>query len=113
MAVNFYCAPDKAGVMIKVLKITGDSLSPEYQEGDFVLMLKVPFPFKPLKQGDVVVFENPEHGTMIKKIRDIDRQSGQIFVVGTHDFSVDSRQFGPIDQHDLQGVVIWHIKRPR
>ena len=52
--------------MIKLIKVTGQSLSPEYREGDYVMIVTVPFfVFKP---GNTVVFEHPAYGTLIKKI---------------------------------------------
>jgi nickel-type superoxide dismutase maturation protease len=94
--------------MIKFIKVTGDSLSPAYKEGDYVMLVTVPF-FS-FKRGDTIVFRQPQYGTMIKNIDSID--SDKIFVVGTHPRSTDSRQFGPIQRGDVVGKVIWHIKKP-
>ena len=94
--------------MIRLIKVTGDSLSPSYKEGDYVMLITVPF-FS-FKAGDTIVFRHPEYGTMIKNIDFVD--SDKIFVVGTHPRSIDSRQFGPIERGDVIGKVIWHIRRP-
>jgi len=99
--------------MIKVLKVTGDSLAPDYQEGDFVVALKFPFLFNSIAPGDIVVFRNADYGTMIKQVESIDPVSGDLHVIGTHPYSVDSRQFGALARVDLVGKVIWHIKNPR
>jgi len=94
--------------MIKFIKVTGDSLSPAYTEGDYVML--VTYPLFSFKRGDTIVFRHPDYGTMIKDIDSID--SDKIFVVGTHLHSVDSRQFGPIERCDVLGKVIWHIRKP-
>jgi phage repressor protein C with HTH and peptisase S24 domain len=94
--------------MIKFIKVTGDSLSPAYKEGDYVMLITVPF--LSFKRGDTIVFRHTQYGTMIKNIDSID--SDKIFVVGTHPLSIDSRQFGPIQRGDVEGKVIWHIKKP-
>jgi phage repressor protein C with HTH and peptisase S24 domain len=94
--------------MIKFIKVTGDSLSPAYKEGDYVMLITVPF--LSFKRGDTIVFRHTQYGTMIKNIDSID--SDKIFVVGTHPLSIDSRQFGPIQRGDVVGKVIWHIKKP-
>ena len=52
--------------MIKVLKVTDDSLTPEYNEGDFVIVLKITFWFKSPKRGDVGAFKQSSYGTLIK-----------------------------------------------
>jgi phage repressor protein C with HTH and peptisase S24 domain len=94
--------------MIKFIKVTGESLSPVYQEGDFVMLITNPF-FS-FKRGDTIVFRHAEYGTMIKNIDSID--SDKIQVIGTHAHSVDSRLFGPIERSDVIGKVVWHIRKP-
>jgi signal peptidase I len=98
--------------MIRLVKVSGDSLLPVYREGDFVLISKIPFFFRSIHQGDVVVFQHEVYGTMIKLVQQVDLEKDQIFVVGTREHSVDSRQFGPVRRKDLLGKVIWHIPRP-
>lgn len=98
--------------MFKILKVSGDSLTPEYKEGDFVIITKIPFFLYRLKVDDVVAFRHPDYGLMIKKVAAISPGGDEIFVVGTHEFSVDSRKFGALKQTDLMGKVIWHITRP-
>lgn len=94
--------------MFKFIKVTGSSLYPDFQEGDYVIVLTVPFfSFKP---GVTIVFRHPVYGTMIKKIWQLD--SCGIHVIGNHPESVDSRRFGPIQRGDVIGRVIWHFRKP-
>ncbi|MBN1536046.1 MAG: S26 family signal peptidase [Anaerolineales bacterium] len=97
--------------MLKIIKVTGDSLSPVYNDGDFVLIAKIPVCLFKIKTGDVVVFEHPEHGQLIKKVASISTQEGTLFVIGFHENSMDSRHFGAIGKNDILGKVIWHIKK--
>ena len=107
--------------MCRLLKVHGDSLIPDYQEGDFVLVSKIPFLFASPRPGQVVAFHLPPYGTLIKRIEQVlegdqsDDQSGgpSYFVTGTHPLSVDSRQFGPVSRRALLGRVVWHIPKPR
>lgn len=99
--------------MFQLIKVSGKSLLPEYQEGDFVLVAKVPFFLKRIQQGDVVVFDHPVYGLMIKRVDHLIPEKDEIFVVGTHVFSVDSREFGPISRKALIGKVVYHISKPR
>ena len=99
--------------MLRIIKVTGKSLSPEYQAGDYVILTTPPFFFNSLKPGDMVVFRHPEHGTLIKKVEHFSPEQGTIFVVGSHPTSIDSRQFGPIRKKDLIGKVFWHVPKPR
>lgn len=98
--------------MVKILKVSGTSLIPHYREGDFVLVVKIPFFLDRLKAGDAIAFSHPLYGTMIKLVEHIDPTGQSIFVTGTNDNSLDSRKLGPIPRSSLLGKVIWHIKKP-
>ena len=98
--------------MLRFIKISGNSLSPEYQEGDFVLIATMPRFLYSVRQGDLFVFRHPLFGTMVKKVHRISADANQIYVIGTHENSIDSRQFGPVRKDELIGKVIWHIRRP-
>lgn len=96
--------------MLKLLKITGDSLTPEYQNGDFVIISKIPFLFTPPSPGDVIAFRQAGYGQLIKRIQHI-TQNGGVNVIGSHPESVDSRVFGPVRRESILGKVIWHIRK--
>ena len=98
--------------MLRVIKVTGDSLSPEYREGDYVVITTIPFFLNRIRVGDVIVFQQPPFGTMIKKVERILDSGGGFYVSGTHQQSVDSRRFGSIPRGALMGKVIWHILKP-
>lgn len=99
--------------MCKVLRIKGESLYPEYRNGDYVITAWSPFSFKRLKLGDVIAFTHPDYGLLIKQVSQIDRQRSTLEVRGTVLESVDSRTFGPIPSQSVRGRVFWHIKAPR
>jgi nickel-type superoxide dismutase maturation protease len=96
--------------MVRFLKVTGDSLAPEYQEGDFVLVSKIPFYFVPPSPGDVIAFRHPGYGLLIKRIQNISPDGG-LNVIGNHPDSIDSRVFGIVRRMDILGKVIWHIRK--
>ncbi len=99
--------------MLQWIRISGDSLYPDYQEGDFVLVIKIPFFLNRLKRGDVIVFQHNPHEKFIKMIESLEPESGQIRVVGLNLLSADSRQFGPIPRSAVIGKVIWHVRAAR
>jgi len=94
--------------MLKFIKVAGNSLFPDYREGDYVMVIT--YPFFLFKLGDTIIFQHPEYGKLIKNIEQLD--SDKIHVVGIHPDSIDSRRFGPIDRSSVIGKVIWHIKNP-
>ncbi|MCJ7696580.1 MAG: S26 family signal peptidase [Anaerolineaceae bacterium] len=95
--------------MLKFFKIKGESLYPEYRNGDYVLVAKSPFPYIRMKIGDVIAFHQAEYGLMIKRISEISEAADIIEVKGSVIESIDSRSFGPVRRKDVIGKVIWHI----
>jgi len=98
-------------LILQHFKVRGLSLSPEIQDGDFVVASRIPILFRRLRQGDLVVFRKPAYGRLVKRVERIE-SCGQIFVTGSGEGSVDSRTFGPIYASDVQGVVVARIRRP-
>jgi nickel-type superoxide dismutase maturation protease len=98
--------------MIRFFRVSGRSLSPTYRDGDFVLTSKIPIFFRRLTQGDVLVLRHPIYGTLIKHVHRLGPDAGEIYVAGTQEDSVDSRQFGPVRMKQVLGKVIWHIRKP-
>lgn len=94
--------------MCRVLKVTGESLVPFVDEGDFVLVFKIPFFL--LKEGNIIVFHQSTFGTLIKLVETVHQEDKSVFVVGTHPSSTDSRIFGPVAGRDIIGKVVWRIK---
>ncbi len=93
--------------MIRILRVQGDSLSPEYSDGDFVVVSTKSLR---LRVGDTVVFRHPIYGTLIKRVEHIE-PNGELWVVGSHPNSVDSRSFGTVPRAAVVGRVLWHISR--
>jgi len=96
--------------MLKLLKISGESLTPEYQNGDFVMISKIPFLFVPPSPGDIIAFHQPGYGLLIKRIQQITPE-GEVSVIGSHPDSVDSRVFGFVKKENILGKVFWHIQK--
>lgn len=98
--------------MFKILKVTGESLSPLFQAGDFVLVGMRPGFTRGLKPGDTVVFDHPVYGRLIKQVERLGEAGDEVFVIGLREDSVDSRRFGPVRKRDVLGKVLWRIARP-
>jgi nickel-type superoxide dismutase maturation protease len=95
-----------------MIKVTGESLSPLFREGDYVVVATIPFVVNRIEAGDTIVFQHPTYGTMIKQVEFADREQSTVSVVGIHPDSVDSRRFGLIKREDVIGKVILRIARP-
>jgi len=93
--------------MIRILRVQGDSLSPQYRDADFVVVVTKRLR---LRVGDTVVFRHPVYGTLIKQVKHIE-PDGALWVEGVHPHSVDSRTFGPVPRTAVVGRVLWHVSR--
>ena len=57
--------------MLKLFKVSGNSLYPFYKDGQRILCLKI-FKFNPIKKDDTVVFSKDNYGLMVKKVISIE-----------------------------------------
>jgi len=83
---------------------------PEYREGDFVVINEIPFFLRRLSEGDIIIFNHPVYGILIKRIDSYLPEEGY-FVSGTHENSLDSNKLGNIPIAAIRGKVIWHIRK--
>jgi len=97
--------------MFHILKVAGDSMSPDFQDGDFVALATAPFFLKRLKVGDTIIFDHKLYGTLIKRIASFDPETAEAYVEGTSSDSLDSRRLGTIRREAIQGKVIAHISK--
>jgi signal peptidase I len=98
-------------LFLRLLKIRGHSLHPDFQEGDYVLAAGFPFPSGKIRVGDVIVFRQPGYGTLIKRVRQVLDEGCSLDVRGTQIEGTDSRNFGAVPRERVFGKVIWHIQR--
>jgi signal peptidase I len=100
-----------SNLFLSLLKVRGQSLTPDFNDGEFVLAAGVPFPSGKIREGDVIVFHQPGYGRLIKRVSSV-LEGGRAYEVrGTLIESTDSRNFGPVPQATVLGKVIWHIRK--
>lgn len=92
--------------MFKLFKIQGFSLFPLLKEGEVVLCMKL-FSFSRIKLNDIVVFNNKNNGSMIKRVKMIN--SNGYFVQGENPDSIDSRNFGELEKKELLYKVVFNF----
>lgn len=96
--------------MLRLLKVRGHSLYPDYKAGEYVLAVGSPFPSGKINAGDVIVIQQPGYGMLIKRVQQVLSDGQSYDVRGTQVDSTDSRNFGPVQQEHVLGKVIWHIR---
>lgn len=92
--------------MLKIIKVTGNSLSPFFLPGDYVLVWRSPRRFNHLAQGDFIVFDHVEYGRLIKKVIHNDPGHRSLQVEGIHPDSIPGQVLGQIFYKDILGKVI-------
>jgi len=98
--------------MIKFIKVTGESLSPFFLPGDYVVIGTMVKLFGGIKKGDIVIFIHPEYGQLIKEVKSIHPETLTVEVKGTHPLSVTTAQLGRIPLDSIVGKMLWHFKKP-
>ena len=97
--------------MLRIHRVTGDSMSPDFQDGDYVVLATLPLFLKQLKVGDIIIFENKNYGTLIKRIASFDPVTAEAYVEGANPTSLDSRRLGTIRRDAIRGKVIAHFPK--
>jgi len=97
--------------MFRIHKVAGDSMSPDFQDGDFVVLATLPYILKHIKIGDIIIFEHTLYGTLIKRIASFDPETAEAYVEGTHPDGLDSRRLGTIRRENIRGKVIAHFPK--
>jgi len=99
--------------MFRIHKVTGDSMAPDFREGDFVVITTLPFLLERIKIGDIIIFDHKVYGTLIKRIASFDPETAEAYVEGTQPDSLDSRRLGTIRRENIRGKVIAHFSKTR
>lgn len=98
-------------MFLRLLKVHGQSLAPDFREGDYILAAGVPFPSGKIRAGDVIIFRQPGYGMLVKYVRQVLESGSSFDVRGTQIESSDSRNFGPVPAKNVTGKVVWHIRQ--
>jgi signal peptidase I len=119
--------------LVKAVEVRGDSMSPNYNDGDWLLFRLLPAKSNPAKPksissanalaGKVVLIQrNSQVGTdflQVKRVTQITNDSKfnnaiGIWVEGDNkDKSTDSRTWGAIDSSEVIGKLIFRYRRAR
>ena len=97
--------------MLRLLRVRGHSLFPDFRDGDYILVAGTPFPSGKIRAGDVIVFRQPGYGLLVKRVQQVLEDDLTFIVRGTQVESTDSRNFGPVHRDQVDGKVIRHIRQ--
>lgn len=96
---------------LRHFRVKDRSMEPEIREGDRVLVNTLSYVLSRPKEGDVVVVRHPEESRYLVK-RIVRVEGKDFFILGDNrDYSVDSRQFGPVPRELIIGRVLLRLRR--
>lgn len=98
---------------IKIFRVTGRSMEPEFREGDFVMVSKLPLRTKYVRPGTHIAFIHSKYGMLIKKVQEYNPVRKLLWATGTSRFSIPSDEIGPIPVKNVLGEVIGHVRKTR
>ena len=92
--------------LLKLFRVSGDSMSPAFKSQDYILILTRLFR---LKINDNVVVHHPELGIIVKKVINICEQG--IRLQGNNPQSTSSQQMGWLKREHIIGKVVMRIPK--
>lgn len=96
------------------VEVAGDSMMPRLNPGDWLLAARV----REVRPGDVVVARREGVGLIVKRVTEVRQGPAgrQVWLQGDNVDPVrttDSRAFGWVDQHAVEGRVVLRFRRGR
>ena len=94
--------------MLKLVKVTGNSMSPTLEDGDYVITKK-PRPQSNgyLASGLIYVINHSDLGRIIKRLSDM--KHDRCYFIGDNPSSTPSTLIGAVEFSRVIGQVIWVI----
>jgi nickel-type superoxide dismutase maturation protease len=84
--------------------VADTSMRPTFEPRDRVLVLR----WLPIRQGDVVVARDPEQRSfLLKRVGSVTVAGTLVLVGDSPNVSRDSRHFGPVPRHLIEGRVVF------
>jgi signal peptidase I len=103
---------------LKTMVVEGDSMTPTYNRGDWLLGRWSTFAATQLRPGMVVVIERSEQPGIfyVKRISEISTRKdghGEIYLLSDNPKGTDSRQWGWLPISDVRARILFRTRRAR
>jgi len=101
--------------LISTLLVEGDSMSPTYSSGDWLLARWGSFNRSRLKIGQVVVIELEHQPGIyyVKRITDVNREMNEIFASSDNPAGTDSRTWGWLPASSAHAKVLFRVRKQK
>lgn len=93
--------------MFSVFRVKGDSMSPQINNGEYVVTFTWIF-FKPWP-GLRVVYHHPNYGVILKMVVDVNRKKKTFSSQGLNASSVEAKNLKNTPIANIKGFVIWQL----
>jgi len=100
-------------MILKLVKVKGDSMSPLFLHGDYLLLTDFPSPTFWMKQGRIIVFNSERYGLLVKRVAKIDKHKKVFWAEGMNPYSVTTEQMGENSFLTVKGTVLWCFQQKR
>ena len=99
--------------MISITKISGDSMSPEYCDGDYVFSLNSSLiPTSLLSSKRDYIIEHDRIGAMIKRFAGRDPLEKERFLFkGLNEKSISQKEIGSLPRKAIKSLVIYKVSK--
>lgn len=94
----------------QIAKVNGLSMSPRVPDNSFVVVCSW-FNFLPIKVGQVLKFNHPKYGELIKTVSAIDKY-GFLWFCGENEHSISIEEIGPVNKNQVSGKVCLICRQP-
>ncbi|WP_363322346.1 S24/S26 family peptidase [uncultured Pseudoteredinibacter sp.] len=91
--------------MLKIFKITGNSMSPRFNDGDYLLLFTLRRKPRP---GQFLVYDHPEIGPIFKQVGEV-TQGGGLYLKSLNSAGVSSEDIGQCQTENIIGRMLWHF----
>ncbi|MEM7542277.1 MAG: S24/S26 family peptidase [Pseudomonadota bacterium] len=92
-------------MILRLFKVTGDSMRPVYVPGDYLLVSR--YWFRKPRVGDDVVGRSRSQGLVLKRVSDVDGQA--VKLAGLNALSATSESLGDFKHKDILGRVFLRV----
>ncbi len=93
--------------MFRIVKVSGDSMSPTLDDGDYILTIKP----RSVRPGFICVVNHSDLGRIVKRLERIEGE--RYYFAGDNPSSTPSAVIGPIKKERIIGRMIFHIATPQ
>jgi phage repressor protein C with HTH and peptisase S24 domain len=96
--------------MISILKIQGESMSPLYMEGDYLIVAR-PFRRSSIIPGKNIIFQHDKYGLIVKTITSVDIVRQIFHSKGLNKNSITDQEIGETPFRNIKGLPLFHIRK--